>query len=502
MAANELGKAAMELGGGAMAAYLLGEMLDYFGRSNEAVAILESAHPVGDEEVAVIAMARSDAMFWGQARTDDAISVSAEAEATVTLEPWTSSLRAQRAKLLAFARRYPEAATLAEPLLDHPSARVVADASIPAALAAVHSGATRRSVEIARRGLATRQGLDDVLQVTGIEVHRSHLMTNLSEAGMIAEALEMCRREHAAGVAANSVAAMVWYGLALSRLELLAGQTDVALRLAVEADHITSTINVSGFRLSLTFEALAQAYRGDGRSAAATIERMDAAPPATILTFVVEESRARAWQIAASGEVHRACLALLATADEAASCRQRTHEAQALHDIVRIGEAPLAIDRLEALAEVIDGSLHAARVEHARGLIAGDAAGISKVADAFEAMSATLLAAEAASQAAELLRSAGDRRTLVAASRRAHELRQLCPGAATPALLTAETVVPLTAREREVALMAATGTSSREVAERLICSPRTVETHLQNAYQKLGVTTRSGLADALGVPRP
>ncbi len=44
----------------------------------------------------------------------------------------------------------------------------------------------------------------------------------------------------------------------------------------------------------------------------------------------------------------------------------------------------------------------------------------------------------------------------------------------------------LTAREREVLLLAAKGLSSKEVASRLFISERTVQTHLASIYDKLG----------------
>lgn len=55
----------------------------------------------------------------------------------------------------------------------------------------------------------------------------------------------------------------------------------------------------------------------------------------------------------------------------------------------------------------------------------------------------------------------------------------------------------LTPREREVALTAAEGLATRDVAERLYLSPRTVEHHLSAAYRKLGVSTRSALVALL-----
>jgi ATP/maltotriose-dependent transcriptional regulator MalT len=51
----------------------------------------------------------------------------------------------------------------------------------------------------------------------------------------------------------------------------------------------------------------------------------------------------------------------------------------------------------------------------------------------------------------------------------------------------------LTRREREVARLAAQGRSAREIAERLYIGERTVETHLANAYAKLGVTSKIDL---------
>jgi DNA-binding CsgD family transcriptional regulator len=55
----------------------------------------------------------------------------------------------------------------------------------------------------------------------------------------------------------------------------------------------------------------------------------------------------------------------------------------------------------------------------------------------------------------------------------------------------------LTAQEQEVALLAASGLTNRQIAERLFLSPRTVGAHLYRAFPKLGVTSRAALRDAL-----
>jgi DNA-binding CsgD family transcriptional regulator len=55
----------------------------------------------------------------------------------------------------------------------------------------------------------------------------------------------------------------------------------------------------------------------------------------------------------------------------------------------------------------------------------------------------------------------------------------------------------LTVQERQVASLAATGLTNKEISEQLFMSPRTVESHLYRAYPKLGITSRAALRDAL-----
>ena len=57
--------------------------------------------------------------------------------------------------------------------------------------------------------------------------------------------------------------------------------------------------------------------------------------------------------------------------------------------------------------------------------------------------------------------------------------------------------MPLTNREREIALLAASGQTSRVIAEHLFLSARTVDNHLGRIYEKLGVSNRAELAMAL-----
>ncbi|MFG2357003.1 helix-turn-helix transcriptional regulator [Streptomyces sp. NPDC048521] len=55
----------------------------------------------------------------------------------------------------------------------------------------------------------------------------------------------------------------------------------------------------------------------------------------------------------------------------------------------------------------------------------------------------------------------------------------------------------LTAQEREIATLAATGLTNKQIAERLFLSHRTIGTHLYQIYPKLGINSRASLRDAL-----
>ncbi|MFF5496716.1 AAA family ATPase [Streptomyces aquilus] len=58
----------------------------------------------------------------------------------------------------------------------------------------------------------------------------------------------------------------------------------------------------------------------------------------------------------------------------------------------------------------------------------------------------------------------------------------------------------LTTREYEIARIASTGKRTKEIAQQLNLSARTIETHLSHVYRKLGVSSRAALASLLARP--
>ncbi|HZX69022.1 MAG TPA: helix-turn-helix transcriptional regulator, partial [Candidatus Elarobacter sp.] len=102
---------------------------------------------------------------------------------------------------------------------------------------------------------------------------------------------------------------------------------------------------------------------------------------------------------------------------------------------------------------------------------------------------------------AEALEAAGEPEAALAIYRRcgaAYDVRRLeGKRSVTPAHAPREAVgamLELSAREREIATLAARGQSNLEIARALSISYKTVEKHLGSVYQKLGVSSRTQLA--------
>ncbi|NBP84480.1 MAG: LuxR family transcriptional regulator, partial [Mycobacteriaceae bacterium] len=61
------------------------------------------------------------------------------------------------------------------------------------------------------------------------------------------------------------------------------------------------------------------------------------------------------------------------------------------------------------------------------------------------------------------------------------------------ATLAVAAPLPLSSREREIALLVSEGLSNRQIADALTMSVRTVEGHIYRACNKLGTSTRTEL---------
>ena len=181
----------------------------------------------------------------------------------------------------------------------------------------------------------------------------------------------------------------------------------------------------------------------------------------------------------------------LCALDDTASAGQLAHEHLKLAERVGLpgprAAGLRALARTAALDERVDLLQRAAdmaadsprRLENTRALIDLGAAlrRANRRADARRPLRHAL----------ELAEHGGMRRL---AHRARHELHATGARPRRSALSGPDALAPA---EHQVATLAAQGHTNREIAERLYISPRTVETHLTHAFQKLDITTRADL---------
>ena len=234
--------------------------------------------------------------------------------------------------------------------------------------------------------------------------------------------------------------------------------------------------------------AQAAAQAGDAARASAALAEIDRCASRDDH----ELGLARAWTAAAIGELSAARALAQEVAIAADARGAHGLAARAWHELTRLGAPEVAAPRLAALT--VDGPFVQVAAAHAAALVARDGHALLDVAERFSDLGADLLAAEAASAAAAAHRATGRDASARAAAGRAAVLLERCEGAAPPTLTGGVDAEALTPREREIALLASSPLSSREIAERLVVSVRTVDNHLQRVYRKLGIGRREQLA--------
>jgi DNA-binding CsgD family transcriptional regulator len=236
---------------------------------------------------------------------------------------------------------------------------------------------------------------------------------------------------------------------------------------------------------------------GQCAEAAAALELADQVGYSPVATSVATRERTRAWLDACRGDLSSARKQIREAIEPVRHDQLYIFEAALHHDLARLGVPAEGVERLEELAAIVDGPLIATHAVHARALVDRNVDAQREVVDRYEEMDALSMAAEAAAELADLHRARAESRLATAAQQRSAELAERAGGVRTPVLARGDGIEPLTAREREVALLAAGGRTSRDIGDHLGMSTRTVDTHLARVYRKLGISGRAELAAAL-----
>jgi DNA-binding CsgD family transcriptional regulator len=502
--AERLARAAVQAGGDFGARLALGRALAGSGRGPDAQRLFaDLAEQAGDDrERATVAIASARNLFWALDRAEEADAVLQDAEQLVADDAICHELTAQRVRLTAAQGRPRAALAAAQPLLDDDS--VDDGARTTVALGAVEAlfstGRTEEAVALIEASLAGARRRRDQLP-HGEAVLLGMRAMALRLAGRLAEATTLSEATYALLLPRKSAPATAVEANSLGLIWLARGRVRTALRFCRESAALLRDgdgVGMLAFALAGVGQAAAQA--GDPEAASGAVAEMDRTPLGH-KGFAVELELARAWSAAASGELSRA-RGLAGEASALAESRgQDAYAVRALHELCRLGDPASAAPELARLADRVDGPFAATAAAHAAALVAGDGVALLEVAERFAAGEALLVAAEAADAAAAAHRGAGRLSSARAAAARAALWLTKCEGARPPTMLAVPEAVDLTPREREIALLAAAGASSREIASRLVISVRTVDNHLQNAYRKLGVTGRQDLPRVLsGTP--
>lgn len=501
--AEQLARAAVNQGGGVKAGHLLGQVLCEMGQRAEAEEVLERTQAITGEELtdgerAVLAVTRSDNLFWGLARYDDADAVLRAVEAVVVDPDVIAQLIGQRASFEVMLGHVDRAVDMVEPLLETATGRAFVEACIVAEPALTFQGRSERATAVSEQGFAAHLELGDEMMTAHPGIHIVSQCLALNASGRVQEALPLAQFGYDAAAGVRRSAGQAWFSMIQGTTALTAGRLQTAARWFREGAAIFGELGHHGHRWCLGGLGMACGMRGDAEGAKVALAELEEAGDSQVLLSEPEVRRGRGWALLALGETVAARSALAEAVEVARATGQRHLELVSLHDLVRVGEPTAEVcDRMAELAAQVEGPLAPLRVRHVQAALAGAGAELEAVAGDYEQLGILLLGAEAAAEAVAAYATSGEPRRGEAAAVRSQRLAAACEGARTPALSRARAPVPLTPRERDVVALAAAGLPSKVIAERLFLSVRTVDNHLQRAYTKLGVSGRDDLAAAL-----
>jgi DNA-binding CsgD family transcriptional regulator/tetratricopeptide (TPR) repeat protein len=491
---QRLARAALVLEPNPTASALLAEAFADSGDPEAAeAAYAEAAQGLTGAESATLALPRATNAYFGLSRIDDAISILDEASAIVPGNaPEAAELAMTRAAIVGVAGRCAEAAELFDrfPTDDQ---RLIVMSSWARVAVLAQAGRASEAVQASLAGEAAHLALEDRSGFAHPASHRvararvELMVGRFDEAErLLASALEELIRD-------GADRQVPWAHLLRARAAILRGD---AMAVIEHSQQAASSARAAGSELT---QRLAQAARAHGLALAgrqsdalAVMKQLGDAP------FHTDDVvRAQAWVEACGGN-----LATAREASRAAFVRARADQRLAtafVHavDLLRFGEVAAATDIVE-LAPAIDGSLARAYEVAGKAIVARDPEALLAAADDLADTGSVLAAAELCATAAVLHRSQGDSRRAASAAARAASYAGRFPGTRTPGLIDLDAPEPLTAREREIAELASTGLSSKEIATCLVLSVRTVDNHLQRVYTKLGIPGRAELPEVFG----
>jgi DNA-binding CsgD family transcriptional regulator len=494
---ERLARAAIDEGAGFAARFVAAEAAHFEGRPEQAEQELATlaADATTDAERARVALLRFDNTYLLQGRAD--LQLLDDALDAVADPFWRDELLARRLFVMS-SNSGPRATVEAgSTVLHRPGAGPLTAAHMLLSYSLVRLGRLDDAIQLSTRpsGSGEIPATDESWDQWGLFVTRIDARVY---AGRLGEAEELLTAAYGQVVDQPAAEARAFVTGWSAVLYLEQGRVQSAFRRAGESYTLFQQLGrtyVARWPYVAAVQALALAGRAD--RAVETLAAFDALGLPTMLPAETDLLQARAWTAAAAADLPAARAQLEAAADLGEEIGDLIGAASALHGLARLGRARDVATRLGDLAAHLEGDLVTARAAHANALAARNSEHLDKVARDFEDLGAILYAAEARAEAAVVLRRGGDTRKAAAAEQHAARLLARCEGAATPAVRMITARVRVTSGELDIALQAAAGRTNKQIAAELHLSVRTVESHLQRVYEKLGVSGRHELTDAL-----
>ncbi|MBJ7331479.1 MAG: AAA family ATPase [Solirubrobacteraceae bacterium] len=494
--AARLAQMALDAGAGAEAALLLGRAHLRRSRFEEAEEVFASVESLlSDEDLAIDYLhRRAGLLYWNLFRGDDVVALLERAADWWPGERWRQRMAAMEIYPLLVRGGLggsPEemGELLANPDLDRAARRQLEPMHVGLLF---YNGRAREAFEIASAAepspplsgldeqamlsLASAVSIDGGFDWEGVRRRREAIFL-------------MAVRGHdhaAAGLAAS------WLGHA----HVLAGRLDEGQRWLAESEWHFERHDVLG-QLAITRALLVTvlAERGDEDGAVAMLSRAHDAlgghDPLPVQRPYLDVAAAQAARAAHDPPRAQALLMDSAAAHEAMPIQA----AWLWHEAVRAGApAKKILPPLSMLAERCDAPMVDVFVTRVRALAEGDGRALVTAAERFEEIGALRFAVEAAVDAANVFVEAGRQDSARQAAVRARALHERGQGGTLPDIPGLDgAAVVLTARETQLVELARQGLSNAEIADRLVLSVRTVESHLYRAMGKLGISDRRDL---------
>ncbi len=479
---------------------LLGFVAKAYGLASRADEVLGQAlaDATTDQERTLLTISRSDNLSSGLLRTDDAIAMCRCVDGAIADPVWSAMLAAQRAALELERGNGRASLAVAEPLLSSTDPRVFVVASYSAAVGLAFDGRALDALECSQRAYELHRELQaDTFFPFEAEAHLIRVVYGLLYGGRIADADAVATQLFEVSLALGVPMAIPLTSLGRGLVEAERGRLSEAAEWFTRSAQYFRSFGLENLRpwaLGSLLRVLARLGRIDAAHAVLT----ELSAPSSLRFNEAIAETGRAWVAWREGRVREARSILLDTAASSDAAGNRTNSVLALHDLALLGFADVAAVQAADLVPQVQGPLLTAKLEFVAAVADRDLDALVAVAEAFGHLGAWLAAAEAFGAAAVCATRAGSSQRAAQLVHRARRKATHAGGFSVETLADLAATPALTAREHEVARLAAAGHPSKRIAADLGITRKTVDNLLARAYGKLGVSGRGELATLFG----